>query len=863
MSHATFTAELATARYCLAAVLFSYATFARSAEPLSVAARGELNLAARRILADHCFACHGPDQAKRQADLRLDTAEGLATIVVADQPAQSELIARVEAEDDDARMPPPDFHKPLSAAQIQTLQDWIRSGGEFAQHWSFVAPVKAADAPRDPVAAIDFFIDRKLNSAGLTANPPADRRSILRRVVLDVTGLPPSREQLQEFLSDDSPAAYERLVDRLLQSHHFGQHVGRYWLDLVRYGDTHGLHLDNYREMWPYRDWVVDAFNANMPHDEFITRQLAGDLLPDASEADRIASGFNRLNITTGEGGSIDEEVFVRNVTDRTDAFGTIFLGLSTGCAVCHDHKFDPLTMQDYYSLFAYFNSLDGKAMDGNAKDHPPAIPVPTEQQASQLAEIDQTIATLQQQMAEPIASVDQAQLAWQQAVLDPGPWQTYPAPRWRRIRLSVREVPTTVAVPAQIRKMVLSREARQEEPGANETDRAVREYYRSAVCRHPDWLVLVDQLSGARRIKEQLQSEVATTLVWRELASPRPAYILIRGQYDQPGPQVVRATPAFLPQPPPDAPRDRLGLALWLTSADHPLTARVAVNRVWQQIFGTGLVKTSEDFGSQGQPPSHGELLDWLAVDFQQHDWDVKRLFKSLLMSAAYRRSTQASPEMLRSDPANRLLARGPRHRLDAEVLRDQALAFAGLLIDQQGGPSVKPPQPSGLWEAVGYSGSNTVKFVADTGDKIYRRSLYTFWKRTAPPPQMATFDAPSRESCTARRERTNTPLQALALMNEQQYVEAAQHLAKRTLSQAGLGSDLQRLQWLFETVTCRLPTPAEQDELHTLLTDIVQHYQRQPEQAALLSGSKDPHAAAWTVVTSTLLNLDEVVSK
>ncbi len=1158
-------------------LLSVFAPTAASAEEISV----DFNRDVRPILSDHCFACHGPDEKERKADLRLDSADGLSNVVAAGDVDASELIARIASTDPDTQMPPPHFHKPLTELQIETLKSWVAAGAEVSRHWSFERPVKAAGAPEQAAAAIDYFIDRKINSVGLKANPTADRRVLLRRLCLDLTGLPPSREQLQQFLADDSPDAYERLVDRLLQSHHFGEHTGRYWLDLVRYGDTHGLHLDNYREMWPYRDWVIQAFNANLPYDQFVQRQLAGDLLANATDADRIASGFNRLNVTTNEGGSIYDEVFVRNVIDRTDAFGTIFLGLSTGCAVCHDHKFDPITSQDYYSLSAFFNSLDGKAMDGNVKDHAPVIAAPTVEQREQLSEIDQMIAELQQQMRGPIATVDQAQQAWQRSLAEqteprrevlmpsevasdadaemkinddgsieligdaaakdtttivaPLPagaqWQTvaleasvnsaddrvgassngnvvlteitiettddqmqgqwvqvpiayaladveqqdgpfaisyaidrqendsegwavaghlspggrtawlvtpsliaegqnplirvrlkylskFSGHQFRRVRLTLSDAPPSVPENQKIVRgplqligpipvddpgsaydrqyasqksefkidqtfthgtqsfhwqpttdlrevalnelpvvadqssvvvihqsltaptdqkvtllidcddgyviflngqQVASRKASPESPNmladsyplsltagennlylqlvnqrgpsqfrfayrspaidlpkdllesfqksSEETtpaeEAAIRDYFRQVHCLHPDWLALVDQLAGAQKTRQKLQTQFATTLVWKELSQPRQAHVLIRGQYDQPGDPVARATPVFLPSFPADAPRDRLGLSRWLTLPEHPLTARVAVNRFWQQIFGIGLVKTSEDFGSQGEPPSHPGLLDWLAVDLQDNGWDVKRLIKSMVMSKTYQRSSMASDEMKRIDPGNRLLARGSRHRLDAEVLRDQALALSGLLVDQPGGPSVKPPQPDGLWKAVGYSGSNTVQFAADSGDKVYRRSVYTFWKRTAPPPQMSTFDAPSRESCTVRRERTNTPLQALLLMNEQQYVEAANHLAKRALEEPGLTSNNQRIGWLFETVTCRQPSDAEQLELNDLLADTIAHYQGEPEQASKLTGTADAGEAAWTILASTLLNLDEVVSK
>lgn len=997
------------------AAIFAVGTAALAGQPLVDFGRD-----VRPLLSDHCFACHGPDAAQRQADLRLDLAADLAATVTAGDPDSSILIERVESQDRDLRMPPAEFHKPLSGAQVDTLRRWVEQGAEIESHWSFMPPVKQPGAPADPTAAIDWFLGRRLAEVGLPANGPADQRTLIRRVCLDLTGLPPTRQQLQPYLADDSPAAYERMVDQLLGSHHFGEHFGRFWLDLVRYADTHGLHLDNYREMWPYRDWVIAAFNDNLPYDAFVTTQLAGDLLPDSTVSDLIASGFNRLNVTTNEGGSIYEEVFARNVIDRTDAFGTIFLGLSTGCAVCHDHKFDPLTMKDYYSLSAYFNSLDGQAMDGNVKDHAPVVRVPTAQQSAELAELDSVITQLQRQMTEPIPAVDQAQQAWQRAVLDPGQartevlvpdqvtsqagvemaigddgsvavvgqaadtdtttivavlpasghwptlivealteaadgrvgaspngnavlteivvetnegpaedeWVRVPVARafadfaqadgpfaasyaidgrehdtegwaagghqrpggrtltlavpslvaegqasrirvrlqylskftqhqFRRVRLSVSDAPPT----GDVSEDMLARIQAAADSGL--IDPQVRQYYREQHCTHPDWLALVDQVAGAQRAKQDLENSLATTLVWKELAEPRQAHLLIRGQYDQPGDAVTRDTPGFLPALSDGPPKDRLELAAWLTSPANPLTARVAVNRFWQQLFGTGLVKTSEDFGSQGQPPSHPELLDWLAVDFQTNGWDVKRLIKAMVMSQAYRRDQRVTEAMQQIDPDNRLLARGPRHRLDAEVLRDQTLVLSGLLVDQVGGPSVKPPQPDGLWKAVGYSGSNTVTFTPDEGEKVYRRSVYTFWKRTAPPPQMSTFDAPSRESCTARRERTNTPLQALLLMNEPQALEAARQLAGRAIDYPGSGSPAERIEWLFETVTCRLPGDHERQELVELHADLNAHYRQHLDAAEQLCGVPDPDTAAWTILANTLLNLDEVVTK
>ncbi|WP_197454254.1 PSD1 and planctomycete cytochrome C domain-containing protein [Stieleria varia] len=1199
---------------CVVAILCAVTSIPVSGEESSDSAV-DFSRDIRPILSDHCFACHGPDEHERQADLRLDTADGIQSVVSMGNAVDSELIERLLTDDPDVIMPPPKFNKPISDAQRKLLEEWVQSGATFQQHWSFVKPEKA-QLPDEAVAPIDYFINRSIRRMGLTANPTADRNTLIRRACLDLTGLPPTQEQLAEFLADESPDAYEKLIDRLLASPAFGQHMGRYWLDLVRYADTHGLHLDNYREMWPYRDWVIDAINDNMPFDEFITTQLAGDLLPDATLAQKIASGYNRLNVTTSEGGSIYEEVFARNVIDRTDAFGTVFLGLTTGCSVCHDHKFDPIAQRDYYSLFAFFNSLDGQALDKNIKDPPPVIQVPSDQQLQLRDEYQTQLQQIRDEMKGPIASVDDAQRRWEESlgksagvasrplkpdtvtssadiemeILDDGSFRvkqdaadrdtttivaSIPSGAWSWLRLdalvdapdqrvglstngnvvlseitiearpsadaawqplkiekaianieqsdgpfavthaidgnrdektgwaaaghqstgprdasffvpalsddpklqtgdaqirvaleyqsvhakhqfrhvllslsdsepaipdsqritfgpvhSVGPFPVEAPEPAYSRQFAsqekefkadevfsyrdrdyrwqlrgdlapvkinelpkLAEEAsvmivhqtidspekqnvkllfgsddghvlylngkqvavrrgahkmqplQQEyelelnkgsnrlylkfvqhdgearysyairspkaavpeslkqlaaQPPAERTDvqnAALRRYYREALCAEPDWLALRDHESGLIKAQEKLESEIPTTLVWKETAQPREAKILLRGQYDQPGDVVPRATPTFLPPMPTDAPTDRLGLARWLCSPEHPLTARVAVNRFWQNIFGTALVKTSEDFGSQGEVPSHPGLLDFLAVDFQENGWDVKRLIKSIVMSETYRRTSTVNEHDLRIDPRNRYLARAARRRLDAEVLRDQALAVAGMLNLKHGGPSVKPPQPSGLWYAVGYTRSNTANFIADTDpDKTQRRSVYIFWKRTSAPPQMSTFDAPSRESCTARRERTNTPLQALLLMNETQYLQAAKHLATRTLNSkvpqdasntvdsntvdtasvdtasvdtASVDTDDARLRWMFQTVTIRSPSDAERHELRSLLDELLEHYRDDPGSAKSLlavddsevSGDPATHAA-WMIVASTLLNMDEVVS-
>ncbi|TWU15603.1 PSD1 and planctomycete cytochrome C domain-containing protein [Allorhodopirellula heiligendammensis] len=996
----------------------------------------------RPLLSDHCFACHGPDENKRESGVRLDTAEGAQSVIDLDDWETSVLLERINSDDPDMLMPPPDYHKPLSDDARSLLSNWVQQGAEFQAHWSFTPPTlrdlpaSSGDTSDDP---IDCWINAALEKKSLRANGPADRVTLARRVAFDLTGLPPTWSQVQRFIHDTDPDAYEKYVDGLLSSSHYGEHMARYWLDLVRYGDTHGLHLDNYREMWPYRDWVISAFNENKPMDVFITEQLAGDLLPEATLAQQIASGFNRLNVTTNEGGSIYEEVFARNVIDRTDAFGTVFLGLTTGCAVCHDHKFDPISQREFFSLSAFFNSLDGRALDGNTKDHAPVVRVASEEQQQRLDEIATEIAAIDLQQDGLLPDVDAAQKAWESALagssnaksavlrprtaqsksktetsiiddtivhvagkvaaketieieceLPPGQWrmlqlgaltddqntrvgassngnavlseivlQTRPDDQseWQAVKIASAlasrqqtdgdgfsvemavdgaidadrgwavaghqsegprtawfelqsQVDSTPETPTQLRielhyqskyaghmfrdvqltvyddvetrlgeafaagevelaeplKAALAAIAKREPPADNadaqSASEAVREFYRRKYCRSPQWLAIQDLRSGLIKMQSDLQNSLPTTLVWKETTEPREARVLIRGQYDAPGDAVDRGTPAFLPPLRSDDDTDRLALAEWLTADDHPLTARVAVNRFWQQLFGTGLVKTSEDFGSQGTPPSHPELLDMLAIEFRESGWDVKAMMKRLVMTDAYQRDAKSTAEMQAIDPNNRLLARGPRFRLDAEMLRDQMLSVSGLLVDQQGGPSVKPPQPAGLWAAVGYTDSNTATFVADEGDKIYRRSVYTFWKRTSAPAVMTTFDAPSRESCTARRERTNTPLQALLMLNEPQTMAASRRLADQMIETDTTNPKLS-LTDLFEKITLRSPTAGELDSLASLLTDLTDLYGESPDQATKLVGSADASLAAWTVLASTLLNLDEVVCK
>jgi hypothetical protein len=1008
----------------------------------------DFNRQIRPILSENCFACHGPDQKKRKAKLRFDIKEGAFAelrgggfAIVPKKSAESVLIERITEDDPGRRMPPPESRKHLTAEQIALFKQWIDQGAPWSTHWAYVAPPRpalpkvTAGWARTPM---DQFILARLEREGLKPSAEADKTTLIRRVTLDLTGLPPTPAEVDAFLADRSPEAYEKVVDRLLESPRYGEHMARFWLDAARYGDTHGLHLDNYREMWPYRDWVIKAFNNNKRFDQFIIEQLAGDLLEKPTLDQIVASGFNRCHVTTSEGGSIEEECYVRNVVDRIDTNGIVFLGLTTGCARCHDHKYDPIRQKDYYQLFAFFNSLDNNPLDGNASRYPPIAQVPTAEQVAVLERIQQKAAALRTRIAAEVAKVQydeaadskepeqltRAEYVWidddlpagakpssdggvngrwnfvskpahpvfsgnksvmrtanglsqhffegatpglrvgagdtlfAYVYLDParppkeimlqwntGQWKhraywggnlipwgadgtgerkhigALPAAgTWVRLEVEAAKVglqPGMVingwaftqhdgtvywdkagivtrtpqgdqpfhllsawlqtqqavggaALPKEVQDIIkLDRGQRNDAQKKQLRDFFIEHAYAKTRATFEP---LHRQLKDIDKEREQLDKQTPTTLISNERSEPRPAYILKRGEYDRRGEQVGRDTPAFLPPFPTEAPRNRLGFARWLVAPEHPLTARVAVNRFWQQCFGTGLVKTSEDFGSQGEPPSHPELLDWLAVQFREDGWDVKRMMKRIVMSATYRQSSRVTPERLAKDPANRLLSRGPRFRLDAEMLRDQALAASGLLMEKVGGPSVKPPQPAGLWEAVGYTASNTAKFVPDHGrEKVHRRSLYTFWKRTSPPPQMNAFDAPSREMCTVRRERTNTPLQALLLLNETQYVEAARALAGRSMREGGVKPE-ERLTYLFRLATARKPDAKETAELLAAYKDHLATYNRDVKAAKELIavGETKPdeklspsELAAWTMIANLILNLDEVINK
>ena len=802
------------------AVTFGGAVSAVSAE------RVHFNRDIRPLLSDRCFQCHGPNKESRQAELRFDTgvtAEGLFAdregppVVRRGDPQRSALWQRVTAEDPEQAMPPEASHKPrLTEQERDLVRRWILEGAEYEEFWAFV-PAKKPELPPVKDRAwssrrIDQFVRARLDVSGLEPQPRADRRTLIRRVTFDLTGLPPTRDEIAVFLADDANEAYENLVQRLLATPQYGEHMARYWLDLVRFADTNGIHHDHFREITPYRDWVIRAFNDNLRFDRFVHDQIAGDLYERPTLDQRIASGFNRLHLVIDRGTALPAESFARNVIDRVTAVGTAFLGLTLQCAVCHDHKYDPITQRDFYQLYAFFNNIDAGPETPGSAVHEPSVRVPTAEQAATLKQLEG----------------DRVQI--------------------------------TAAIAAL-------RVVRESTPGEEPSP-------DGAATALVEALTVLDR--GAKENAEKiaaLNKNMITTLVMRERSEVRPAHILVRGAYDQPGEIVHRNTPAFLPPlPEKEGVQTRMDLARWVTAGRNPLTSRVAVNRFWQQLFGVGLVKTSEDFGAQGEWPSHPDLLDDLASRFVESGWNVKALVREIVTSETYRQSSRAGVASYRSDPENRRLARGSRFRLDAETLRDQILFVSGLLNQRMYGKSVKPPQPPNLWKSVSMVSSSTYAFEADTGDKIFRRSLYSFWKRAMPPPQMTIFDAPTRESCTARRERTNTPLQALVLMNESQYFRAARVFAERLLASPG---DPQRLTVAYETVTSRLPDERELASLVQGLEAFRAVYRKDPLSAAEVTGMRlseeqqqqvrqrpaDPETverAAYTMLLHSLLNLD-----
>lgn len=783
----------------------------------------------RPILADFCIRCHGPDAKQRQAGVRLDlrdeatrAAKSGHTPIALGRPEASELVRRIFADDDDV-MPPKETQQTLTTAQKETLKRWVAEGAMFQSHWAFVAPKRpvlkhlirrgGSNLKSETRNSIDPFVFVRIEAAGLRPSPETDRVTLLRRVTLDLTGFPPSMDEVDDFLADKEPAAFERVVDRLLASPRYGEHQARDWLDQARYADTHGYFTDHERFMWRWRDWVINAFNADMPFDQFTIEQLAGDLLPSATIDQRIATGFNRNHMITEETGVTPEEYRVEYVADRVRTTSSVWMGLTAGCAQCHDHKFDPLTQREFYQLFAYFNQLPEKGIDGGKqKNAVPELRLPTPEQVVQQEQLQQRIRDLQAKL---------------------------------------------IALP-------------------KETDANAKKS-------------LDDEIKQLQA-ESSLLATITSVMVMQDQAEPRDTFILERGQYDQPREKVSAGVPSFLLALPNDVPPNRLSFAKWLVDPRHPLTARVAVNRHWRQLFGRGLVATTEDFGVQGELPSHPELLDWLAVEFGSRNseggmetsiptsdlrlptlFSIKRLLRELVTSATYRQSSAITADHRRIDPQNRLLARAPRYRLDAETLRDSAIFASGLLAERLGGPSVKPYQPADLWKAITYDTKSTQEYVYSTGDGLYRRGFYTYWKRQVPPPSMLQLDAPTRETCTLRRQRTNTPLQALALLNDTQFVEAARVLAQRVLLSTPT-SDRAGITIAFRRAVAREPSDSETQSLLRLLSAERIRFQNEIAAAdALLAVGEHsvpaelnrPELAAWTVLANVLLNLDEALSR
>jgi mono/diheme cytochrome c family protein len=810
----------------------------------------------RPILSDKCYTCHGPDEKTREAGLRLDAFEDAvnAKAIVPGDPGQSEVMRRILlAADDEQRMPPSDSHKTLSEQEIEIVRRWIELGAPYEQHWSHRPlvrpPVPPLDLPgiRSP---IDAFILQAQVQRGLQPSPSAERATLVRRLYLDLLGVPPSFEEVQQCIDDPSADAIEKLVDRLLRDQRFGERMAIYWLDLVRYADTIGYHSDNHMEVSAYRDYVIDAFNANMPFDQFTIEQLAGDLLEQPSELQRIASGYNRLLQTTEEGGAQAKEYVAIYAADRVRNLSAVWLGQTIGCAQCHDHKYDPYTMRDFYSLAAFFADIDENAV--GKRD--PNLTLVTPQEQAKIDALNDTIARLQPErlmQSDPdlAARLKEGQAAWEQDTLEALDAQ---APG-----------DDTVSVPAAVLAALRVGAVERSEVQAQ----TIADHYRTLASELTEAKA---RQAEAQRQLDELKQSLRTMLVSKALDQPRLTRILPRGNWlDDSGEIVEPALPAFLPRTPIASQRaNRLDLARWLVAAENPLTARTFMNRLWKLFFGSGLSRSLDDLGGQGEPPTHPELLDWLAAEFRDSGWDVKHMVRLITTSSTYAQSSLADPQRRAKDPDNRYYARQGRWRVEAEFVRDIALAISGLLADQQvGGKSVKPYQPDGYWQHLNFP---VRTWQADSGEGLYRRSLYTFWCRTFLHPSMLAFDAPSREECTAERSRSNIPQQALVLLNDPIFVEAARALAARIVDSGETVSD--RITWAIRTSLSRDPLAPEIELLGTLYQQQRERYDHAPEdaQALIRIGNAPPppnvdaaELAAWTQVARAIINAYETTSR
>jgi mono/diheme cytochrome c family protein len=991
----------------------------------------EFNRDIRPIFSDRCYACHGPDQANRKTKLRFDTEAGAKQdlggahfAVVPGDPVNSTILQKLRANNPAVRMPL--GGPPLNENEIGLIHRWIEQGAKWEKHWSLIPPKRPAFPSVDdkawPKNGIDWFVLNHLEREGLNPSAEAGKEALIRRVSLDLTGLPPTPAEVDAFLADRSPNAYEKVVDRLLASPRYGERMAAPWLAAARYADTNGYQTDAERYMWRWRDWVIEAFNRNMPFNEFTIEQIAGDMLPGATLDQEIASGFNRNHRGNGEGGIIPEEYAVEYVVDRVETTSAVWLGLTVGCARCHNHKYDPITQKEFYQLFAYFNNIPEKGNANKYGNSAPMIKAPTREQQAQLVEIENKLSAAEKTFVDLATDTERAQRSWENSLdrskpiswsvergikaqfpldsdadshfdgkrapeqgdkgnfgfldkfsiaawinpaaptgsivtrtidipeghgwglyLKDGKLQLNLVQRWLddALRLETEDsLPLNqlhhvlvtydgsrvadgvhMYVDGKPQKLkILLDELNQDfaskdplrigggggpENRFNGVIRDVRIYdvalkpEEAAVVavapsiteiavipparRTPaqrdkiNWYFLENQapdpisrawrsLAELRKQKEDFDDSLPTVMVMQEMPTPRQTHLLIRGAYDRPGENVLPGVPAALPALPKGAPNNRLGFAKWLVDSANPLPARVVMNRFWEMYFGNGLVKTVEDFGSQGEWPSNPELLDWLATEFIRIGWDVKAMQKLIVTSATYRQSSKTTPDLLQRDPENRLLARGPRFRLPPEVIRDQALAISGLLVEKIGGPSVKPYQPAGLWKEI-----NGQNYPQDHGEGLYRRSLYTFWKRTAPPPTMMTFDAAGREVCVVRENRTNTPLQALDLMNDVTYLETARVLAEHMMTEGGT-TPAERIAFAFHRATARDLSAAESRTLLDSFQYYRDAYQTDSDAARkLVSHGEYPRneklnvseLAAYTTVASLILNLDELLTK
>jgi hypothetical protein len=797
----------------------------------------------RPILSDNCYHCHGPDGKQRKADLRLDTKEGafgkLGDVFpfVPGKPGESEAIRRITSKDHDEMMPPPKSNRKLTPLQIATLKRWVEEGAPWKGHWAFTAPERPVlPKIRNARNPVDAFILARLEQEGLAPSPGADKVTLLRRVSLDLTGLPPTPAEVDAFLADAAPDAYEKQVDRLLNSPRYGEHLAWPWLSAARYSDTNGYQGDGTRTMWPWRDWVIDAFNRNMPFDQFTLEQLAGDLLPNPTVPQRVATGFNRNHMLNGEGGRIAEESRVDYVADRVETTGTVWLGLTIGCARCHDHKYDPFTQKEFYQLFAFYNNLPESGGVDKRSSANPVMELPTADQAEKIAAQKQKLAEVEARSKDHEQKLRAEQPKWEEEAAK-----------------------TADKLPKNIAEILKTAETQRDEKKARE----LTDYYLGLDAGRKK---LIDEQDKAKKAVKAAEDAVTLVMVMEERPKPRETFLLVRGAYDKFGDKVTANVPASLPPLPKDAPPNRLALARWIVDPANPLTARVTVNRFWQQFFGAGIVRTIEDFGTQGQRPTHPELLDWLATEFIRTGWDVKALVKLLVTSATYRQTSKVTPGLLEKDPENRLLARAPRYRLSSAAIRDQALSAAGLLVEKVGGPGVKTYQPAGIWEEMTF---NIIRFQQDKGEALWRRSLYVFWRRTVGPANL--FDSMPRQVCTVRASRTNTPLHALTLLNDVTYVEAARALGQRMMKEGG-GTPKERITLAFRLAAARTPTDRELEILARRYDALLERYSKDKEAALKLlkageskrDESLDPvQHAACAAIASVILNLDEVITK